>query len=62
MNFMQKTGVLAILLWAGLWVDARHRRSRRRERQEERAVIHEWEGEGGNVLAEAEPEVAPAST
>lgn len=58
MNLMQKTGVLAMLLWAGLWVDARHRHSRRRERQDERAVIDEWEGEGGNVLADAEPGVA----
>lgn len=57
MNVMQKTGVLAILLWAGLWVDARHRHSRRRARQQERAVIHEWEGEGGNVLADAEADI-----
>lgn len=48
MNILRTTAIMAIVMYAGYWLDSAHHRHKRREKAE-REAIHDWEGEGGNV-------------
>lgn len=51
MTLLRTTAILAIVIYAGYWLDsAAHRRRKELERKGEHKAIEGWEGEGGNMV------------
>ena len=51
MTLLRTTTILAIVLYAGYWLDSAARRRRKQlEHQAHHKAVEGWEGEGGNVV------------
>lgn len=63
MTLLRTTVILAIVIYAGYWLDsAAHRRRKELERKGEHKAIENWEGEGGNMVNWSGGAHAPPAT
>ena len=54
---MRTSAILALIIFAGYWLDSERRRRKHLDRATSREAIEDWEGEGGNIV---EPNATPA--
>ena len=50
MNLLRITTILAIVMYAGYWLNSATRQRKQLEHRAEDKAIEGWEGEGGNVV------------